>query len=209
MCLKAAVGGSDYSIVLILSILRLQAMKYPLKHKVGAKKKCILFMTQIVLLSMSVLGFYLVYYVRGTIVDFQNIGYLVNGILSSLTIGVVTCVLYTLFEIRKHMRNDSMLFHKSMLKNHKRSAGTLLIIGCFMLFFIVVQFPNFYILHTLLRGSGVLSGKTFRTTKRVTDITIVINLLNTTINSIFIVGRSRKMKRYYRHLLCSFFYNDA
>ena len=198
MCLVGAVVVGDSSIVLTISILRLQAIKYPLEHKVGVVKKCILLVSQIFLLVIVSVAFYITYYIKGTIEVFQLIGYLSNGVVSSFTIGILACVLYTLVEIRKHKKNDSNVLHQSMFKNHKKSAGSLLIIGCFMLFFIVVQVPSFYIIHTLLRGSGVLSGETFRTTKRVVDISILINLLNTIINSIVILGRSRRIKRYYR-----------
>lgn len=205
MCLVGVVAAGDSSIVLAISILRLQAIRDPLKHKVGVIKRCIVLTTQVLVMVIVAIVFYICYYVIGTIEAFQNIGYIANGVISSLTIAVLFCVVLTLVEVRKHKSADSGIVHKSMLKNHKKSAGSLLIIGCLMLFFTVVQVPNFYTLHTLLRGSEVLSGESFRTTKRVVDITILINLLNTTINSIVIVSRSRKMKRYYLQTIRSSF----
>ena len=198
MCVVAITALGDATIVLVISILRLQAIRDPLKQIIGLRKKCFTIITQVVCTMMGSLMFYLTFYVRGTIEDFQLIGYLANAMITSLTLAVLICVLATLVEIKKRKRNSSNIFDKSMLVNHRKSAGSLLIIGSLMMFFIVVQIPNFYTLHMLLRAQELLSGETFRTTKRVTDITIILNLLNTSINSIVIVGRSEKMKRFYR-----------
>ena len=194
-CVIAYVAVADATVVLVISVLRLQAIQNPFKH-IGLNKKCGMLIGHILVSMMGPPAFYIIYYIKGSIQDFQVIGYLTNGMMSSLTLVILSIVGFTLYEIRKRKRKD--LLQVSMLKNHKKSAGSLLIIGCLMLFFIVVQVPNYYILHTLLKGAGVLSGETFRTTKRVADLTVILNLLNTSMNSIVILCRSKKMKRYYQ-----------
>ena len=198
MCGVMFVACGDATIVLIISILRFQAIRDPFQRGISSKKKYLLIITQLLFIMIGPIAFYWTYYVKGTIEDFQFIGYLSNGLMSSLTLAILLCVLFTLLEIRRHNK-DSKIIHESMLKSHKKSAKSLLIIGCLMLFFMAIQIPNFYTLHVLLRGAGVLSGKTFRTTKRMVDVTVILNLLNTSMNSIVILSRSKKMKSYYRN----------
>ena len=210
MCCVAFVCAGDATTVLMISFMRLQTIRNPLKHETGFKKKFLFISIQNMFPLFLAISFIVTYYVRGTIEDFQLVGYISNGVMTSLSLTVIVSVLMTLFHIKKHIRRNTKTFESSTLAHHKKSTGSLLIIGSMMIFFIIVQSPVFYILHMLLRSKSLLSGKTFRLTKKMVDVTVLVNLLNTSMNSIVIIWRSKEIKNYYRkRFLCKSWSSDT
>ena len=197
MSLLVYVVASDASIVLLISAMRLRTIRNPFARKTDFKTKVALISIQNWPPLFLAIAFVTIY-VRGTIIDFQLAGYTSNGLITSLSLAVLLCVFLTFLQLKKHTRRNTKKLNSSVLDHHKKSTGSLLIIGSMMIFFIVIQSPIFYYLHVLLSNASLLSGETFRLTKKMADITCFVNLMNTTVNSIVIVTRSKKIKRYYR-----------
>ena len=199
--LAVYVAASDAGIVLVILIFRLHSIRRPLEQNSIIKKKVFIILIQFSLSLSGSLVFYITYFYRGTLADFQFAGYVANGLITFLSLAVLVCVLFTLFQIKKHVRRNANKFRCVTLARHKKSTGSLLIIASLMIFFIVVQSPVFFYLHVLLRNASLLSGETFRLTKKLVDITVIVNLMNTSMNSIVIMVRSEKLKKYYWKML--------
>ena len=124
---------------------------------------------------------------------------------------MLATVLVSLYTLRQYRRCNDNVLTPTMLRNHERSATSLLLIGLLMILFVLIQISVAVVLHIKLRKATLLSGETFHNTKIIADIMLLIAPINTVTNSIVIISRSRRLKRHlfkccFKLFLFSFFY---
>ena len=195
-----SVLGDGFGMVTI-SILRLRSIMKPLSSSTQTKKwkmKVVVGICSIIIFSLAVTIF--LFYVYGNnIFHFQLVGYAVTAVLITLNTGLMFCALYTLYQIRKKENQRELSFKdKKRLKIQRHSANTLLIIGIMMFIALLLQTPSLILLNRNLGQSTVLSGETFIWTKRNADFMAIIATFNTGFNSVVLMSRSKKIRRYLR-----------
>ena len=190
MGIFAYIVFADACILFIVSVLRLSIIRNPLISR-NNKQIWIIVILQIFFSIALSFGFFSVYFYGQYLRYFQMIGYIFNAAHTGISLAVLVCVSMSLHTIRKYKRSNSGIFTPEQLRNHRKTASSLLLIGLMMIVFVAIQVPIFTMLHLRLS-----SKKEFQKTKQAIDVVILISQLNTFTNSVVIIGRSKKLKKY-------------
>ena len=129
--------------------------------------------------------------------DFVNLVHIANALLTGLSLAVLGAVSASIHTLRQYRRSNSKVFTPNMLRNHQRSANSLLLMGLLMIFFVSIQIPTFVLIQVRLKKGTLLTGVTFQTTKQSVDILMLISQLNTFTNSIIIIARWKKLRQHF------------
>ena len=202
MSLFACIAVGDSSVLLIISVLRLYSIRDPISSQNHQKLTRIMISIQIAFSLGLASALFMIYYYGNSLVHFQLAGYLVNIVHTSISLAVLACVGWSLLTLRKYRISNSGIFTPEQMKNHTRSTSSLLLIGLTMVIFLLVQLPMFIFLHLKLKNQRILFGESFQYTKQSIDAVMLISHLNTIVNSIVIIARSKKLRRYLFHV-CS------
>ena len=192
MGIFAYIVFADACILFIVSVLRLSTIRNPLISRNNQKKRIWIMVILQIFFSISLsFGFFSVYFYGRYLRYFQTIGYISNAAHTGISLAVLACVSMSLYTIRKYKRSNSGIFTPEQLRNHRKTASSLLLIGLMMILFVAIQVPIFIMVHLQLS-----SKKEFQKTKQIVDVVILISQLNTLTNSVVIIGRSKKLKKY-------------
>ena len=186
--------------MLTISLLRVRSIVKPLGSPKMARRKMVAVMaTQDIVALLLTLVFFLVYTIGKTeILNFQIVSYMASAFVISINAGILICVWFTLHQIRKKedQSDDLSIMDKRRLINQRKSSKTLLIIAMVMLFSMILQMPSLIILNKSLNDSTLLEGSTFIWTKRNADFTAFVSSLNTGFNSVILMARSNKIRKF-------------
>ena len=188
---------ADFSILLIISALRLYGIRHPLSIRDPEKRTVVIVIGKIFALLGIVTFFFVKFNRAETIQDFVNLVHVANALLTGLSLAVLGTVSASLHTLRQYRKSNSKVFTPNMLRNHQRSANSLLLIGLLMIFFVSIQIPTFILIQVRLKKGTVLTGVTFQSTKQSVDILMLVSQLNTFTNSIIIIARSKKLRQHF------------
>ena len=187
---------ADFSILLIISALRLYGIRFPLSIRDQEKSTFVVVILKIIILFGIVTFFFIKFNRADKVQDFVNLVHVANALLTGLSLAVLGTVSASLHTLRQYRQSNSQVFTPSMLRNHTRSANSLLFIGLLMVFFVSIQIPTFILIQVRLKEGSLLTGETFQTTKEAVDILMLVSQLNTFTNSIIIIARSKKLRQH-------------
>uniref|UniRef100_A0A7M5UKP9 G-protein coupled receptors family 1 profile domain-containing protein n=1 Tax=Clytia hemisphaerica TaxID=252671 RepID=A0A7M5UKP9_9CNID len=202
-CLQQAsmMGAAVFAVVadscgvLTISCLRYHSILKPMR-KISSKR-IIFFLVLQILFALACSMLFLFCYVKlGTITMFQVLGHLAGAVVSILNLSILITVFLTLIGIGKLKKTELSLVDETRLRNQHKSTKTLLIIASVMTLSFIMQVPSLIILSQSLAQSSLLSGETFIWTKRNADFSTLVSCLNTGFNSVILICRSKKMRRY-------------
>ena len=186
--------------MLTISLLRVRSIIKPLGAPKQRRRKmaAIMGIQNFLAAGLTIFCFFVLVWGSEDISNIKVFGYLVSAFVLSINAGILTCVSYTLYQIRKkeNQSEELSIMDKRRLINQRKSNNTLLIIALVMLFSMVLQMPSLIILNKSLNESSLLSGNTFIWTKRNADFSAFVSSPNTGFNSVILVARSKKISKF-------------